>query len=391
MGACLLPPHRLQKTPLATSLGCESERPDTFWYPAPRLTPPPGVACLLDSNLLVFSRPSHSPLDNACQLIVRLLRLLQASGVPLDPSTCRWGPAAAAVATAVSGTPGVRKDAAALETTLRASCAWVVGAFEPRRLRASIEGFPIERELEPPAFPFEDAARRGTVGGDGGGGGGRRDGSSGSSSTGRGCLLEVGEEDDGSDGSEGSSDSDSDSNDSGSGGFDDGSDAGSDAEGNGGGDEGLELAVPAGGRGGVGDGPLTEGVAVAGQNAEQVYDPCFVLPLLEWGLRSAGVKAQTVSLAPVGSRGRTRRGGSWDGSIEGGEGGICSRGAFEESFVSGASSQQPREYRDYFSRNAVPYNHRSLPEPQHLFCCWATPVVLSTREKRCASRCCSGT
>ncbi|CAN0547919.1 unnamed protein product, partial [Ectocarpus sp. 12 AP-2014] len=41
-------------------------------------------------------------------------------------------------------------------------------------------------------------------------------------------------------------------------------------------------------------GPLAEGVAVAGQNSEQIYDPCFVLPLLEWGLRSAVVKAQAV-------------------------------------------------------------------------------------------------
>ncbi|CAN0590781.1 unnamed protein product, partial [Ectocarpus sp. 12 AP-2014] len=129
------------------------------------------------------------------QLIVRLLRLLQASGVPLDPSTCRWGPAASASATAVSGAPAVHKDAA-LEMTLRASCAWLVGAFEPRRLRASIEGFPIERELEPSAFPFEGVAtRRGTTGG-GSGGGGRDE-----SSSARGRLRNEG--DIGFDGSEG--------------------------------------------------------------------------------------------------------------------------------------------------------------------------------------------
>lgn len=51
---CMSPasPHRLPKTPLAASLGCESERPDTLLYPAPRLTPPPPPRRLLDSNSL---------------------------------------------------------------------------------------------------------------------------------------------------------------------------------------------------------------------------------------------------------------------------------------------------------------------------------------------------
>lgn len=33
--------------------------------------------------------------------------------------------------------------------------------------------------------------------------------------------------------------------------------------------------------------------------AEDVYDPCFVLPLLDWGLRAGGVPAQVVSACLV--------------------------------------------------------------------------------------------
>ncbi|CAM9189876.1 unnamed protein product, partial [Ectocarpus fasciculatus] len=40
--------------------------------------------------------------------------------------------------------------------------------------------------------------------------------------------------------------------------------------------------------------PLLSVYRVSMSEDDQVYDPCFVLPLLEWGLRSAGVKAQAV-------------------------------------------------------------------------------------------------
>lgn len=56
------------------------------------------------------------------------------------------------------------------------------------------------------------------------------------------------------------------------------------------------VAAAAGGGGGGGaEDELDGSVVVADPQADQVYDPCFVLPLLEFGLRSAGVKAQAVS------------------------------------------------------------------------------------------------
>ncbi|CAM9863861.1 unnamed protein product, partial [Hapterophycus canaliculatus] len=39
-------------------------------------------------------------------------------------------------------------------------------------------------------------------------------------------------------------------------------------------------------------------VSMSGDD-QQIYDPCFVLPLLEWGLKGGGVKAQAVCESPL--------------------------------------------------------------------------------------------
>lgn len=109
---------------------------------------------------------------------MRLLRLLQASGVPLNPGACRWG--ASALAPTGTGAPAADDTSApsvkvkTLGTTIspeitapapvvttkaalstRHRWEWLTAAFEPRRLKASIETFPIKRELEPSPFEFE--------------------------------------------------------------------------------------------------------------------------------------------------------------------------------------------------------------------------------------------
>ena len=222
--------------------------------------------------------------------------------MPLNPSTCRWGPAAVAAAAAVAPTtPGDTSAATPAPVLARAGCDWLVGALEPRRLRVSIERFPIERELEPPPFSFEvTVASAGGGGGgvsDGGVGDGGKAGASGKSRRRRQRNTDSGEDSEASDGGSSSeSDTDSDSggsDDSGGTSGDDDSEAEDDGDRGGGGENGgLELAVPAAAA------PL-EGGAGASQQADQIYDPCFVLPLLEWGLRSAVVKAQSVSWGAV--------------------------------------------------------------------------------------------
>ena len=263
-----------------------------------RTVPTPEAASFPRALRIVLTaapyHPNRALLLHVSKLIVRLLRLLQASGVPLDPSTCRWGAAAiATAAAAVTPTPPTETAAITAPVPPRAGCDWLVGALEPRRLRASIESFPIARELEPPPFPFEAAVAPAGVDGGGFGGGGAGAGKTGAGGSGRRRRRRKGDPDDDSDVSSSGSGSESDSGGSDSGGTsgDDEEEEADDDDGRGGGgggeDGSLELAVPAAAA------PL-DGTAGAGQQADQVYDPCFVLPLLEWGLRSAVVKAQSV-------------------------------------------------------------------------------------------------
>lgn len=324
-----------------------------------RLSTPILIAILLRVALFIDER--STPLNE--QLIVRLLRLLQASGLPLDPNICRWGPnaaveaphmsatgAAATASVVVGGNPAIAKASSPSR-----GCAWLMSAFEPRRLRASIEAFPIERELEPPPFCFEVGSRKSekaaavlsSTGADAGrssradfpvadtsdshapgasltknrsvhdknsdgvdvGDHGKRNVCQGKRRQRSDSVDWRTEENDGdeTDGSQNSGDSSTTSSrDNGSSSHreenedadDVDDDSVSDEDGSnrgGGGDgerrtrQGYRLELPAT--------PETNGaVGAVLANADQVYDPCFVLPLLEWGLRAGGLNVQAVSM-----------------------------------------------------------------------------------------------
>ena len=189
-----------------------------------------------------------------------------------------------------------------------------MSSFEPRRLRVSIEAFPVERELEPPPYCFEAGAKKPSeavtgsgaasggsrrrsknddeedeeVGGAEGGGEGETGGKA------RGSAGEASDEDNGEEKEEeeeeeeggGSGDDDAAENDDGK-------------------REPLEIAVSAAAAG-VGSGRVGRGGGGNVDKADEVYDPCFVLPLLEWGLRTSGVTAKAVSTRNTTPSGVTR-------------------------------------------------------------------------------------
>lgn len=301
--------------------------------------------------------PFHFACSTGPQLIVRLLRLLQASGVSLDPNICRWGPGAGDAAAAVAV-----PTAAGSASSSRHRWQWLLEAFEARRLRASVEAFPIERGLEPPPFGFEarsgdsnggsntgdasgtpSATRKSdrrqnqrrktkrresfelgdeggrrlttadlssryhgnansisntTPGNEDGPGNGRGD--RGHDKTERGKddrdTGNTGEDDSNDSSSQGISDESSEDdaeNGSGASSVDE-RDSESDGDYRDDPDPELELELPLAG---METSAAMKAAAIAASTARaaEVYDPCFVLPLVEWGLRVAGAPAQSVS------------------------------------------------------------------------------------------------
>lgn len=241
-----------------------------------------------------FFNPSYA--FSVTQLVARSLRLLQASGVPLDPSVClSWGRGTAATAvTVAAGSQGANPGP-------KGRRAWrLIEALEARRLRVSIEAFPIARELEPPSYSFEVAgevrARPDETVFDG-----RRRRGLDDDVVEEHREMEEEEEEEGSvetDGSEsnrggslsGSEDEDGDPGENEgqkrekrASGYNRGSTDG----GHGGDIEEQEVAV---------DPRPGHDVYGAPGYASQIYDPCFLLPLVEWALRTEGVTAQAVSV-----------------------------------------------------------------------------------------------
>lgn len=209
---------------------------------------------------LMFFYPSY--VFSVYQLVARSLRLLQASGVLLDPSVClSWGKdTTAASSQGVNPGPKGRR-------------VWrLIEALESRRLRVSIEAFPIMRELEPPSYSFE-------VGGeirkcpdeiitsDGK----RRQGFDYNAVEEEHGNMEAEEGSIETDGSESENDSEGQNDEKRASGYStDGGD--------------MEVAVDP-----------RSGHDVEGYH-NQIYDPCFLLPLVEWALRTEGVTAQAVSV-----------------------------------------------------------------------------------------------
>lgn len=99
---------------------------------------------------------------------MRLLRLLQASGAPLSPHACVWGsPTLISIGTAEAGGPSATAPKIpGTEAVAQSRRGWnqLMKTFESRRLKASIEAFPIERGLQPPPFDFEVWSDRGVDG-----------------------------------------------------------------------------------------------------------------------------------------------------------------------------------------------------------------------------------
>ncbi|CAM9781121.1 unnamed protein product, partial [Discosporangium mesarthrocarpum] len=114
------------------------------------------VGRALVQPLLAVYGASMSEVD---QVVVRLLRLLQEGDVPVDPNAAKWGEAAvAAAASQVSGTlcfGGRHSFGAGGGAGLHQQWKWFTAAVDQRRMRWAIEGFPIDRPLEPPQMPWE--------------------------------------------------------------------------------------------------------------------------------------------------------------------------------------------------------------------------------------------
>lgn len=155
----------------------------------------------------------------------------------------------------------------------------LIEALEARRLRVSIEAFPIARELEPPSYSFEVGSEvracpeEAVLDGANVTSDGRRR---------QGFDYDAVKEEHGDMEEEGSVETD-----------------GSESEGHNdekrasgyrtdGGD--MEVAV---------DPRSGHDVDSAPGYANQIYDPCFLLPMVEWALRTEGVTAQAVSVCVV--------------------------------------------------------------------------------------------
>ncbi|CAM9109591.1 unnamed protein product [Choristocarpus tenellus] len=195
------------------------------------------------------------------QVVVRLLYLLQRAGAPLDPNLAKWGSATATSNTSETHplflTKGGGGGQGGAGSGLRQKWEWLIAAFDPRRLKFSLEMFPIDRPVDPPPTSYETCGTELNQATEVVGEGDEEvevvhEGEEGEYEMGTRQMLGTGwstQELDGDIGDQGK---------------------GEDC------DTHLELA------------------SVGRMRKEEVYDPSFVLPLVDWALRVAGAPAQAV-------------------------------------------------------------------------------------------------
>jgi hypothetical protein len=213
------------------------------------------------------------------QLTLRLIWRYHCAGVLLPSVLCRWGDSATAAhviaSVVVTDTDTSSSSGSSVTMAKPAKAAvWLQECVNARRVRQSLEAFPIDRPLVPAALPCERTSTTATAA--------AITTAATTVSTTTTSSTATAMHVDSDNGAEGETDVES--------GGDDASEAGSEEEVQG---EVEVAAVTRQGERGtleVTQCPTAADTAVAAA----VYDPCFLLPLLESTLRTGGVTARQV-------------------------------------------------------------------------------------------------
>jgi hypothetical protein len=219
------------------------------------------------------------------QLTLRLIWRYHCAGVLLPSVLCRWGDSATAahVIASVVVTDDTSSNSSSSGTMAKPAKAavWLQECVNARRVRQSLEAFPIDRPLVPAALPCEHTPATTTTATNTATSTATASNTT-ASSTATAMLV------DSDNGAEGETDVES--------GDDDVSEAGSEEDVQGDGEVAAEVTRQEE-RGAleVAQCPTAVDKAVAAA----VYDPCFLLPLLESTLRTGGVTARQVHLLVI--------------------------------------------------------------------------------------------
>jgi hypothetical protein len=215
------------------------------------------------------------------QLTLRLIWRYHCAGVLLPSVLCRWGDSATAAHVIASVVVTNDTSSSSSSTTMAKpakAAVWLQECVNARRVRQSLEAFPIDRPLVPAALPCEHTPTATTTATNTAS---SAAGTASTASSSTAAAMHVNTDN----GAEGETDVES--------GDDDVSEAGSEGQMHG---EVEVAAVTRQGERGdleVAQRPTAADTAVAAA----VYDPCFLLPLLESTLRTGGVTARQVCLS----------------------------------------------------------------------------------------------